>query len=134
MTNKARKDRFWWPDIKNLKQAKDITKGYGGACSVILAFSGVVLLFMLEDIVEYSFCIIYICVLIYFTYRIYKKEKFGSVPLFSIWIIAESLFKIFIIFYKTIGFAGIVMSIFFIVVAINALRGWYWMRKHANQK
>lgn len=135
---------FLWPKVVDLDSSQEAAS-LGGLVAGYLAFSyalNVLSLYLSgeslfapltgsvpADTFEYYFQIIfYHLITVFFgfsAYRVYKQKKFGLVPFLSLWLFFEIGYK----FYLTPG-RGIIISILFTFCAVNALRGWFGIRKY----
>ena len=61
----------------------------------------------------------------YVSYGIYKKQKFGFIPLISLWTLIEVGTKFYMV-----QSSGIVVSIIVTFAVINSLRGWLGVKKY----
>jgi hypothetical protein len=144
--------RFLWTKIEDIDSSIEaartggILAGWISAGSALqtlmLFFSGKTLLADLQGIspsdkFEYYFQLLIGLILViffaYLTYRIYEQKKFGFVPFVSIFYLYDASYK-FYLFGSTGIFisSGLVLTIAFSILALNALRGWFSIKRYKN--
>ena len=135
----------FWTKVTDLESAKDAASN-AAIVSAYLAFSYALNIFFIIysgkslwsdaygfgplDIIEHNSLLIgYVLVTIlclFLIFRIYKKRKFGSVPFLALWMLLEIGMKSILVPGK-----GVVLSLIFFVLSINALIGWFGLKKYS---